>query len=82
VSSRTPLALHGTHAVSDELFGKVISCGVRKINLNCIVRDEYTQFVGNNAGTLELTALQVEGVKVYSHSIERMMGVLGSAGRY
>ncbi|BCS21728.1 class II fructose-bisphosphate aldolase [Aspergillus puulaauensis] len=82
VSSRTPLALHGTHPVSDELFQKVISCGVRKVNLNRTVRDEYTQFVGNNAGTLELTALQVEGVKVYSHSIERMMGVLGSAGRY
>ncbi|KAI9927133.1 hypothetical protein ASPWEDRAFT_165588 [Aspergillus wentii DTO 134E9] len=80
--SNTPLVLHGTHPVSDELFLKAISCGVRKINLNRTVRDEYTSFVTQNAGSLELTMLQMQGVEVYAKSIERMMDVFGSSGRY
>ncbi|KAL3431581.1 ketose-bisphosphate aldolase [Aspergillus tetrazonus] len=82
VSSRTPLVLHGTHPVPDDLFRKTIACGVRKINLNRTVRDEYTRFIADKAATLELTVLQEEGVKVYTRSIERMMEVMGSAGRY
>ncbi|KAL4987433.1 ketose-bisphosphate aldolase [Aspergillus falconensis] len=82
VSFTTPLVLHGTHPVSDDLFRKTIACGVRKINLNRTVRDEYTRFVADNAGILELTVLQEEGVKVYARSIERIMGVIDSAGRY
>jgi fructose-bisphosphate aldolase class II len=82
VSSRTPLVLHGTHPVSDDLFRKTIACGVRKINLNRAFRDEYTRFIADNAATLELTVLQEEGVKVYTRSIERMMEVMGSTGRY
>ncbi|KAL4959370.1 class II fructose-bisphosphate aldolase [Aspergillus stella-maris] len=82
IASHTPLALHGTHPVSDELFLRAVTCGVRKVNMNRTVRDEYTRFVADSAGTLELTALQEQGVKVYTRSIERMMRVLGSAGRY
>lgn len=82
VSVATPLALHGTHPVNDELFQKVIPFGVRKINLNRTVRDDYTEFVAQNAGSLELTVLKVQAVEVYAKSIERMMDVLGSAGRY
>lgn len=76
-----PLALHGTHPVSDELFLKAVACGVRKINLNRTVRDEYTKFVAENAGTLELTVLKTKGVEIYTKSVARMMGVLGSAGK-
>ena len=82
VSASTPLALHGTHPVSDELFQKVIPFGVRKINLNRTVRDDYTEFVAKNAGSLELTVLKVQAVEIYAKSIERMMDVLGSSGRY
>ncbi|KAL4956081.1 ketose-bisphosphate aldolase [Aspergillus filifer] len=82
IASHTPLALHVTHPVSDELFLRAVECGVRKVNMNRTVRDEYTRFVAENARTLELTALKEEGVKVYTRSIERMMRVLGSAGRY
>ncbi|KAL4894018.1 ketose-bisphosphate aldolase [Aspergillus ambiguus] len=81
VSSTTPLALHGTHPVSDALFQKTIPLGVRKINLNRTVRDEYTEFVARNAGSLELTVLKTKGVEVYTRSIERMMDVLGSSHR-
>lgn len=82
VAHSTPLALHGTHPVSDELFLSTIACGVRKINLNRTVRDSYTRFIAENADSLELTVLSMEGVEVYAKSIERMMRVLGSAGKY
>lgn len=82
MSASTPLALHGTHPVGDELFQRVIPLGVRKINLNRTVRDDYTEFVAKNAGSLELTVLKVQAVEIYAKSIERMMDVLGSSGRY
>ncbi|PLB44930.1 fructose-bisphosphate aldolase [Aspergillus steynii IBT 23096] len=82
LSSTTPLVLHGTHPVSDELFLKTIQFSVRKINLNRTVRDEYTKFVAENAGLLELTVLKVQAVEIYAKSIARMMDVLGSSGRY
>ncbi|CEL11200.1 hypothetical protein ASPCAL14303 [Aspergillus calidoustus] len=82
VGAETPLVLHGTHPVSDELFLKSIVRGVRKVNLNRTVRDDYTKFVAEKAGTLELTVLQEQGVEIYTNSIERMMRVLGSADCY
>lgn len=74
--------LHGTHPVTDELFLKTLPCGVRKINLNRTVRDDYTQFVAEKSGSLELTVLSEQGVEIYSKSIERMMDVFGSSGKY
>lgn len=76
-----PLVLHGTHPVSDELFLKAMERGVRKINLNRTVRDEYSKFVAQKAGTLELTNLKKQGVEIYTKSIERMMDLIGSSGR-
>jgi len=52
-----------------------------KINLNRTVRDAYTRFVAEKAGTLELTVLKEQGVELYAQQIERMMDVLGSAGK-
>lgn len=75
------LALHGTHPVSDELFLNAISCGVSKINVNRTVRDEYTRFVAENADKLELTTLKVQGVEIYTKSIERIMDLFGSSGK-
>ncbi len=75
-----PLVLHGTHPVSDELFKKAIKC-VCKINMNRTVRDDYTRFVAENAGKLELTELKMKGVEIYTKSIERMMDVFGSTNR-
>lgn len=77
-----PLALHGTHPVTDALFQQTIPLGVRKINLNRTVRDDYTRFIADNSGTLELTALKMQAVEIYARSIERMMDVMGSTGRY
>ena len=76
-----PIALHGTHPVSDELFLKAIECGVSKINVNRTVRDEYTKFVAEHAGRLELTDLKVQGVEIYTRSVERIMDLFGSSGK-
>lgn len=77
-----PLVLHGTQGVSDELFRKTRQCGVLKVNVNRTVRDNYTKFVAENAGKLELTVLKKRGVEVYTESIKRVMrDVFGSAGK-
>lgn len=77
----TPLALHGTHPVSDELFQKAIRYGMAKVNLNRNVRDGYTKFVAENAGRLELTILKQQGVEVYRKDIGRAMDMLRSSGK-
>lgn len=77
-----PLVLHGTHGVSDELFRKTRQYGVLKVNVNRTVRDDYTKFVAENAGKLELTVLKVRAVEVYTESIKRVMrDVFDSAGK-
>lgn len=76
-----PLVLHGTHPVSDELFLKAIDCGASKINVNRTVRDDYTNFVAANAGKLELTVLKIQGVDIYTKSIERVMDLFRSSGK-
>lgn len=77
-----PLVLHGAHGVSDELLREARKYGVIKVNLNKTVRDEYTEFIAQNAGKLELTTLKMRGVEVYSQSIQRVMkNVLGSADK-
>ncbi|PYH32295.1 class II fructose-bisphosphate aldolase [Aspergillus neoniger CBS 115656] len=77
----TPLVLHGTHPVSDELFLRAIECGMSKVNVNRTVRDNYTAFVAENAGKLELTVLKVRAVEIYAESVERVMKLFGSAGK-
>ncbi|GLA87641.1 hypothetical protein AtubIFM56815_002067 [Aspergillus tubingensis] len=77
----TPLVLHGTHPVSDELFLKAIECGMSKVNVNRTVRDNYTAFVAEHAGKLELTVLKARAVEIYAESVERVMKLFGSAGK-
>ncbi|KAI3396709.1 hypothetical protein diail_11736 [Diaporthe ilicicola] len=69
----TPIVLHGTHGVSDELFRKTRQYGVLKVNVNRTVRDDYTKFVAENAGKLELTVLKLRAVEIYTESIKRVM---------
>lgn len=58
-----------------------IENGMRKVNQNRTVRTRYMKFLAEESGKLELTVLQDKGVQIYSEEIERMMEVLGSAGR-
>ncbi|CAG8930616.1 unnamed protein product [Penicillium salamii] len=81
IGPSVPLVIHGTHPVPDWLFRKAIDAGARKININRNARDEYTKFVAENAGRLELTALKEQSVAIYQKSVEELMDVLGSAGK-
>ncbi|KAL1887460.1 hypothetical protein Sste5346_010209 [Sporothrix stenoceras] len=81
VGTDVPLVLHGTHPLSDELVQKSMEYGMVKINQNRNVRLGYHKFIEDNCATKELTALQNEGVEVYSQEIERMMHVFKSAGK-
>ncbi|OOG00396.1 hypothetical protein ASPCADRAFT_38357 [Aspergillus carbonarius ITEM 5010] len=81
IGPSVPLVIHGTHPVPDWLFRKAIDTGARKININRNARDEYTKFVAENAGRLELTALKEQSVAIYQRSVESLMDVLGSSGR-
>jgi fructose-bisphosphate aldolase, class II len=77
-----PLVLHGTHPLTDDLLRVGMQKGLTKINQNRNLRLQYMKFVEENAGTVEMTILQEQGVEVYSQEIERMMvSVFGSAGK-
>ncbi|RAK80231.1 class II fructose-bisphosphate aldolase [Aspergillus fijiensis CBS 313.89] len=76
-----PLVIHGTHPVPDWLFREAIEAGARKVNINRNARDDYTKFVAENAGRLELTALKEQSVAIYQKSVEALMDVLGSSGQ-
>ncbi|KAE8368099.1 hypothetical protein BDV27DRAFT_154272 [Aspergillus caelatus] len=65
----------------DWLFHKAIATGARKININRNARDDYTAFVVENAGRLELTAPKEQSVAIYQESVEHIMDVLGSSGK-
>jgi hypothetical protein len=59
-----------THPVSVELFQKTITYGVRKINLNRTVRDDYTNFIAERSSSLELTVLSMPGVEIYANLLK------------
>lgn len=73
--------LHGTHPLSDTMVQEAIKRGMRKVNQNRNVRHGYDDFLQENAGKMDLTKLQTEGVEIYSRGIERLMRVMGSDGK-
>lgn len=78
----TPLVLHGTHPLSDDMVRVGMSLGMVKVNQNKNVRYEYHRYLEENVGKVELTKLHMEAVEAYSGGIERLMvEVLKSAGR-
>ncbi|KAH7372087.1 fructose-bisphosphate aldolase [Cadophora sp. MPI-SDFR-AT-0126] len=82
LGDETPLVLHGTHPLSDNMVRASMARGMAKINQNRTVREEYMKHIAENSGKLELTALQSQGVELYSKGVERMMvEVFNSAGK-
>jgi len=81
VGDETPLVLHGTHPLSNAMLQKGIDSGFCKVNQNKRVRLKYMAFLAENAGKMELTELQEEGVSIYASEIEEMMNLLGSVGK-
>ncbi|KAF4508970.1 hypothetical protein G6O67_005286 [Ophiocordyceps sinensis] len=81
VGDKTPLVLHGTHPLADNMVRAARARGVIKINQNRNVRLGYHKYVEENCAKAELTELQTRGVEEYSKGIERMMvDVFDSAG--
>jgi fructose-bisphosphate aldolase class II len=78
IITSVPLVVHGTHPVSYDLFQRAIKLGIRNININRNARDEYTKFLAENAGKLELTVLKERGVAIYTALIKRLMDFFGS----
>ena len=64
----TPLVLHGGTGITDEMFRKAISLGVRKINIATASFDHLARYAKNycdrveRANYFELSAKEVEGV--------------------
>ncbi|KAF2109636.1 fructose-bisphosphate aldolase [Lophiotrema nucula] len=82
LGDETPLVLHGTHPLSDDMVRVGMKHGMVKINENRSVRNGYHDFLTANAGKIELTAMQEKGVEIYSQGIERfMIEVFRSAGK-
>ncbi|KAE9570188.1 putative fructose-bisphosphate aldolase [Colletotrichum fructicola] len=78
----TPLVLHGTHPLSDEMVKVGMAKGMVKVNQNRNVRNGYHKYLEENCSMVELTTLQVQGVEEYAKGVERLMvEVLGSSGR-
>lgn len=82
LGDETPLVLHGTHPLSDDMVRVGMKLGMVKINQNRNVRNEYHSFIEANCGKLDLTKLQEGAVEEYSKGIERLMvEVFKSAGQ-
>ncbi|CAH0046594.1 unnamed protein product [Clonostachys solani] len=78
----TPLVLHGTHPLSDEMVRVGMARGMVKVNQNRNVRNGYHEYIAENCTKVELTTLQVEAVEAYSKGVERLMvEVFSSAGK-
>lgn len=82
LGDRTPLVLHGTHPLSDDLVRVAMRLGMVKINQNRSVRNKYHEYLANFGGKGDLIALQENAVEAYSQDIERVMTeVFMSAGK-
>ena len=73
VGDYTPLVLHGTHPLSDDMVRVAIKLGVVKVNQNRSVRNKYHEFLGSYGGKGDLIALQENAVEAYAQDIERVM---------
>lgn len=79
-SELCPLVLHGT-AISDDMLRKGMAAGMIKVNQNKKVRLRYGKYLEENAGRVELTEMQEEGIRIYAEEVGEMMKLLGSAGK-
>ncbi|ANB15230.1 hypothetical protein AWJ20_2856 [Sugiyamaella lignohabitans] len=77
-----PLVLHGVpHDFDDELMKKAISLGIRKVNFNRNLHDPYLEFLSQNIGKLEMTALQKGSLAAFAAEAKRCIELLGGANK-
>ncbi|KAF4994517.1 hypothetical protein FDECE_13091 [Fusarium decemcellulare] len=73
LGEETPLVLHGTHPLSDDMVRVAMARGMVKVNQNRNVREGYHRYIQENCSKAELTTLQTRGVDEYSKGVERFM---------
>ena len=77
----TPLCLHGTDGLPDDLFKECIRNGVSKINNNSWARDPYVKTLSSALSSSSFPDAIEESTKVFSKVCERFMDVFGSSGK-
>ncbi|KAK9449815.1 ketose-bisphosphate aldolase [Limtongia smithiae] len=77
-SPGTILVLHGAYPIIPDLFQRVITLGVRKVNLNKNLHDAYLNYLGKNIGKVEMTGLQEGSIAVWEEEACKMIKLLGS----
>lgn len=76
-----PLVLHGAYPVIDSLIKKTVDLGVRKVNLNGNLHDDYSAYIAANSGKVGMTTLQEESLKLFCAEAKRSIQLLGSDGK-
>lgn len=80
-NGRVRLALHGTNGFTPELMKRCVAAGVRKINVNRLVLDDYYDHLRPNVGKMPHTQLIEEGIQKVADLTVRWMEICGSAGK-
>ncbi|KAK5245595.1 hypothetical protein LTS06_009013 [Exophiala xenobiotica] len=83
VGDRVALVLHGASGeyFHEELFAKVLDCGIAKCNLNDAMNDHFLNVLKEKAGTAPLTTLIEEGTLAMQKAIEQHMDWMRSSGK-
>jgi fructose-bisphosphate aldolase class II len=83
VGDRVNLVLHGASGeyFHEELFRKVIACGIAKCNVNDAMNDRFVEVMQEKAGKAPLTTIIEEGTLAMQKAIERHMDWMNSTGK-
>ena len=83
VGDRVALVLHGASGeyFHEELFQKVLDCGIAKCNLNDAMNDHFLNVLKEKAGKAPLTTLIEEGTLAMQKAIEQHMDWMRSSGK-
>ncbi len=76
----TPLVLHGTSGLQDDLIARAISCGVCKFNVNTEIRTAYLETCANSfkGGSVELVDLMASVISAMKETISAQILRFGS----
>ncbi|KAI0629862.1 aldolase [Trametes polyzona] len=77
----TPLCLHGTDSLPDELFRECIRNGISKININGWGRDPYAKKLAEGLLTKPFPDAVDDAVEVFEEVCEKFFKLFGSAGK-
>lgn len=83
LGDKVRFVLHGAGAewFGEELFRKVVECGMAKANINDLVNDAYMEVQASKAGNTPLTKLLEEVTMAMQKKVEISMDWLGSTGK-